>query len=546
MPFRLALWNLKKLFAREPMRPSPRRAPKSTLRFDPLEDRVVPSNTPTLTVGTASGNYHTISAAISAAPSSGATIDISAGTYTENLVLGKSGISLIALGNVKLNLPATVPAVTLNGTNIGGAGIDISGCGDLVSGITVNGAGSNVADGIRIINGGTATITGNTIENIDGSAVADANIGIDVGDSLVSGPAGGGEGLITGNTVTGYGGAGVLVDGIHSAGLVTGNTITGLGISNSGIAEYGIQVSDDATARVQFNSISGNTIEGSAGAPSNLPVVSAGIFFYNEKNNGSVAALNSVSGNDVGVLVQSSTGSGCNSLEIVNNDVYGNYGYAGIDVLSSSNVQVVANAVFQNITENGIALDYTNSVTVASNDVYSNGVSGSETDGIYDFEGTGDLLLANNSFGNSGNGINLYKASNLSIFNDLTWNNTLSGIQDYQGCNNAIWLGNSSVNLQNGIYLIGTNGDTVVGNVIASNGGWGIYLQGAKNSFIASNLVVGNQDGSILIDANSTGTTLINNWTSTPPVKDGTSGAKGCSSAFNNSSCGADSIFSGW
>jgi parallel beta-helix repeat protein len=93
--------------------------------------------------------------------------------------------------------------------------------------------------------------------------------------------------------------------------------------------------------------------------------------------------------------------------------------------------------------------------------------------------------------------------------------------------------------------LNGTNGDTVVGNALDFNSMYGLYLMGAKNTFVADNLVVGNGEGSIYIDSASTGTTLINNWTSTPPVKDGTSGATGSSNTFGCATSNSDSACNG-
>jgi hypothetical protein len=56
----------------------------------------------------------------------------------------------------------------------------------------------------------------------------------------------------------------------------------------------------------------------------------------------------------------------------------------------------------------------------------------------------------------------------------------------------------------------------VVGNTLGSNGGYGLRLDNADNTFIAANIVTGNSAGSIYIDADSTGVVTIANRTDTP------------------------------
>ena len=547
----LAPWNLRRLFTRSRQTPTCQTpVHQHKLRLEALEDRTVPSST------TVSGGDGALAAAILAAVP-GETIDVSGGPYSA-IVIGSNssgkllnGLSLVAEGTVTIDPGTFSSPVYLPGSsvNIGGAGIDIYATNVVVNGFTVNGTGSNAAAGIRVIDGGSATIKNNNVENITGSNISDSNIGIQVGDALVSGSVGGGAARVDNNTVSAYAGAGVLVDGSYSAASVVGNTIAGRGTANNGIVEYGVQVSDGAAGSVELNTITNNTINGSSGEFNNPAVASAGIFVYDDSGHESVIALNCVSENDDGILVQNSSGSCYEGIQIINNTVTNNYGYAGIFVDSSNNVMVWANYVADNYTDNGIALNYSSNVVVGSNDITGNGIAGSETDGIYDYEygdaGGNNLIEANNSWSNSGNGINLNYCTGDNVFNNFTWNNALSGIQDLDGVNDAIWLGDSSLNTQNGIYLIGTSGDTVVGNALFANGQYGLYLEGAKNTFVADNLVVDNSAGSIYIDSASTGTTLINNWTSSPPVKDGTSGASGSSAGLSSACSDADSAVSG-
>lgn len=531
---------LRKLFARTPVSSSIRpRTKRSALRMESLEDRTNPSTTWNVTPSTYIADI--------AAAKPGDTVQFtgSDGPYTQAIVVNTNNLTL--LGGTGVVIEPSSVTVPSSLSSVGGAAIDLYGQNDVVRYFTVNGQDANgtLWSGIRVIENGSATITNNTVENITNASNPIFDIGIQIGSHLLSGGTTGyATAKVNSNTIETYAGAGLLVDGSGAIATVVNNTITGRGTGNNGVSEYGVQLSYNASARVQGNTITGNTISGNttaAPAPNNPPVTSAGIFVFDESGHNVVIALNYLSGNDDGVLVQASDASACSGgIQIVNNTITGNFGFAGIYVLSSNNVLVAANLVYDNLTYNGIALVDTDNVTVESNDVYSNGTSTSATDGIYDEYGTSDAIDCNNSYSNTGNGINLNYTKGDSIFNNLTWSNSLNGIQDYEGANDAIWLGDAVINEANGIYLDETTGDTVVGNVLAFNGEWGLEVQGCTNTFIAENLVVDNSAGSIYITSTSSGTTMINNWTSSPPVKDGTSGVGGTSNAFTCAFSDAD------
>jgi parallel beta-helix repeat protein len=514
-----------------PKRCSPIRTPaKTVLRVENLEDRAVPA---VLTVGSGQ-QYATIGAAIAAAPT-GAEIDVYPGTYTEQLTDAKS-LKLVAkpsgTGAVVIDAPAS-----LTGNQ---AVIEITSTGAKVTGFTINGTtnGTNANFDILVDGGGSATIANDTITGPLTPSIANLGIGVQVGYNGTSGVA-----KVNSDTINGYFGAGIVVDGTGGSASIQGNTITGLGTAAQGDpnAQYGVQVSNGATARVQSNTISGNTITGFVSGGSNPSVVSAGIFFYKDGGAKSVAAGNTVTGNDDGILVQLSNGTSAGAIQVVNNSASGNFAYAGIFALSSNNIEIENNNVSNNSTFNGIALNNSTNVQVMFNTVSNN----ASADGIYDLQGNGNQIWANTAQSDGNNGINIQSSQNDQVFNNTTSGNTFSGIQDLNGTNNAIWLGTSTSNVQDGIILNGTTGDTVVGNVLALNGGYGLHLEGAKNTEIAFNFVVGNVVGSIFVDSASTGTVQIANWTSTPPVVQGTAGASGTSAAWTNSVAVADSACSG-
>ncbi len=498
----------------------------SIFQIENLENRIVPSgNHQILTVG-AGYQYPTITAALAAA-NSNASINIYPGTYTEAVTVTKNGIQLNAEGapGSVIVQPTTVTPVTLSGVIVGGAAIDIYANNVVVNGLTVDGSldsDINLWAGIRVIEGGSATIKNNTVEGmLYGSPNTD--VGIQVGTSLVSGSLGSGTAKVTNNTVFDYAGAGVLVDGSGAVATIASNIITGRGTANLGINEYGVQVSNLASALVEFNTICGNTIDGSVSVGYNPSPTSAGIFFYNDGNTNSVASSNTIIGNDDGILVQQSNGTDCQTIQLANNNVQQNYGYAGIFVLSSNNVVVLGNTVSNNTTLNGIALNLSSNVQVDGNSTNNN----VNADGIYDFEGTNNQIAWNYSFSNGNNGINIdTTTSDLLIYN-ATWKNAYNGIQITGGSNNSIWLGASYTNDQDGILLINTTGNALVGNVLSNNGGSGLHLVNAQNTKIAFNSIHGNAAGSITIDSQSTGTLELQSRRDVPPLEFGSSEANG-------------------
>ena len=510
-----------------------RRMNNPMMQVELLEDRIVPSITaitcgqsipaapgpqqtfPSLSTITISSGQ-SIQTAVNAA-NPGETLLIGSGIYAQNVVIpsSKTGITLEAAPGASVTLqPTSVSPVSLGGVNIGGAAIDISATGVVVSGLTVDGSkdsDGNLWAGIRVLGGGSATITNDKVEGMVNASNPATNVGIDIGISQVSGSQGGGSATVVNTTVLGYAGAGMLVDGPNSTAIIQGNTITGRGVGNNSISEYGVQVSNGATAQVLGNTISGNTIAGNANAPNNPPTTSAGIFIYNESSKVTVSS-NTITANDDGVLVQSSNGSKWTPIGISNNKIKQNYGYAGIFVLSSSNVQVSGNTVSNNTTYNGIALNESNNVAIQGNFISGTGIIGSESDGIYELAGNTNQILNNNSNSNSGNGINLQSSSGDTVAGNVTESNTLNGIQDLDGIKDTITLGISSNNTEDGILLSGTIGDSIIGYLLVSNGGSGVQLVDAQNTVIALTVSYGNAAGSISSDALSSNTSEFWNF----------------------------------
>jgi parallel beta-helix repeat protein len=505
------------------------------LRAEALEDRWCPA---VITVDDdrvqmPNANFTTITAALNAA-NPGDEIDVYKGTYTEQVTVAKNGIKLVAKpsngSDVMIKSPATVAAVA----TIGAALVDITATNVKVTGFSIDSTtdtDGNVFVDVRVSNGGSATISNNTVVGPTSPGDPQFGIGIQVGTSRLTGTAGAGTAKVTGNNVSNYFGAGILVDGAGGSATVKNNTVTGRGAANGGIAQYGVQVSRGATSRVEGNTITANANGNNSG----------GIYFFQDGGTNSVAARNTVSGNDIGIWLDTSSATCGHAIEVVNNDVTGNTGYAGVFVQNTNGVEVENNSVFNNSTFNGIALNGSSSVEVENNSVHNN----PNADGIYVLNGGNNQIQCNNSYSNGFNGIFLDHSNNNCVWNNSTWGNAANGINVQGGTGNDIWLGSSTTNVQDGILLQGATYTTVVGNALQSNGGYGLRVLGCDHTLIAFNLITGNGAGSIFVDSASTNTVSIANRTDAPPVVEGTSGCGGTSQAYTCSFAQADTDCSG-
>jgi parallel beta-helix repeat protein len=434
------LYLIEKLFGRKPS-PTPRPSSRR-LRLEALEDRWCPAGS-TLTVG--SGHtYATINAALSAAKA-GDTIDVYPGTYTEQLTISTGNLTLAGItvnGAIpKIQSPASLSSFTVSvgGFNIGAALIDVNAAGgDTVTNFKIDGSTNtdgNLFSGVRVRGGGSATISNNTITGLTTSSSTLFGIGIQVGTNR-----GGGSGAtatVTGNTITSYAGAGILVDGSHASATIKTNTITGRGSGNNGEAEYGVQVSRGAFGDVETNTISGNSNGTNSG----------GIYFFSDGGVNSLAKKNTVESNDVGIWLDSSSATTNGKIQIVQNTVTDNSGFAGILDQSSNGVVIQTNTVNNNNTDNGIALANASNVQVTGNTVDNNA-----SDGIYDFQGNGNTISGNTTDGNSGNGIFLDHTTSDTVSGNTSDNNNLAGLR-MSSC--------TKITTSNNTFANNTGGDVV-------------------------------------------------------------------------------------
>src|SRR5262249_24545299 len=158
--------------------------------------------------------------------------------------------------NVQIKAKADVTADTVAGVPLGDAIIDVRATKVVIDGFTIDGstnADGELYAGIRVIDGGAAAIKNKAIT---GMAAPDPQFGIAILVGTSRGTGSKGTADIKSNTISGYSGAGVLVDGSQASATLKTNVITGRGAATVGIDEFGVQVSRGASARVESNTIS--------------------------------------------------------------------------------------------------------------------------------------------------------------------------------------------------------------------------------------------------------------------------------------------------
>jgi parallel beta-helix repeat protein len=471
---------------------------RARLTLESLEGRWVPS---TVTVGPG----QSINAALAGAHP-GDTIQVSPGTYTEAVTVARNssgqaldGVRLQASAGVTIKSPAALTGFTV-GTgsaayDIGAALIDIQGANNVqVSGFTVDGSSNtdgNLAAGVRVIGGGSATVTGNTVIGLTTTNNPSAfGIGVQVGTHRGGGSAG--TAKVVNNAISNYLDDGVLIDGAGSAATVQGNTITGQGVS-AAEPQYGVQVSNSASARVEFNAITANNFHNDPNT------VAAGVLVYATGGKQTVVARNTIDSNQTGVYVWVSS-----RAQVLSNDIT-NSGNSGGVVLDTSNNDTVKDNNVCGSAGDGIDLYSAGSNTVSNNDVHN-----ASQDGVYFFASDNNSLNNNEVFCNGGNGVHL-EASSSNTANDTdSFGNGLSGVYILGGQADTVKCSDSAFNIQDGVRLENTQSDSILGTVIALNGGAGVRLINAQNTVISHDIIVANAGGNVVADSASKGTVIDN------------------------------------
>jgi hypothetical protein len=304
--------------------PAASAAPPATLWVapPPIVVSSAVSNAPaTVTTGTSCANpgYHTIQSAIAAAPA-GATINICAGTYVEQLTITQS-VSLVGVGAATVELPAspansTTACDTAPGTGsyqpdqdgiaiCGAATVNInnltidpawtsSPCDDSLYGILVGGGATLNLSNSSVTAGGAVPING-----------CQGGVAVQVGMAWTT-PNEVGHATLTNDRISGYQKNGITVDGAGSSGTIVDTTVTGAGPTTQ-IAQNGIQISNGAFGLILDSTVTGNECDNATcGADAMNDYQAGGVLFYGAAAGSSVTG-STISDNDYGVYNEETT-----------------------------------------------------------------------------------------------------------------------------------------------------------------------------------------------------------------------------------------------
>jgi len=363
------------------------------LSLEALETRANPSHTFTVDDDGAQTNHKadftSIQAAVNAA-SPGDRIRVYAGTYHEQVVIPatKNNLTITAVnsgghdgkgdddddhhdGHFNSNV-IIAPMVFTDPTE---AVVHVAGAHNVeISGFTITGAsappgptkGANY--GVLVDMGGSADINNNHITAIRDIPLSGGQDGIGVQFGLTNGKGtvlSTGSGTLERNLIDDYQKGGVVVIGAGSNANIRQNTITGAG-PTAVIAQNGIQVSNDAKATVEQNTVSKNNFTGPDFFAEGILVYQTKgvtvrdntVFFNNEgilldmADNNTVDHNTSRNNTDIGIgLFQAKN-------NVVTHNTTNNNGQDGINIDSSQNNLIEDNFAFFNMRY-GIAIEAT-------------------------------------------------------------------------------------------------------------------------------------------------------------------------------------------
>lgn len=349
-----------------------------------------------------SGSYPTIQSA--ANDSSCNTINVAAGTYTEQVIVNRS-LTLTGAGSDTTIIQA--PAVLANDPD--GAKTVVLFTGLITaefSDFTVQGPVNGLNFGIYVRDRATANIHDNTVKDINDGPLSGAQhgYGIEIGKYHDTPPFVDqiGHATITGNTVLGYQKTGIECEGAGSSATITGNTVTGAGLIPT-TSQNGIQIRRGATGSINTNTVTGNAYTGHEVNATGITVTYPGndVVIQNNIVNHNTANIYTYQADGVQIL-NNQVSDAANGRVVAgitaDSDFYGN-------TVGAITVTITGNSVKNNLSGGshqgpGIFLWGVTSGTVSGNEVVGNG-----DDGIL-IGSSRNIAITDNQF--SGNGFNSY------------------------------------------------------------------------------------------------------------------------------------------
>ena len=470
-----------------------------------------------VTVGDHGKDHASISAAVSAA-APGDTILVSDGTYTENIVINKTGLTLLSENGSASTVvrpllssghlfQVTAGNVTIRGFNMIGSGYyeragiygtSVSNCnfsGNQFSAnhygvhltssnnntLTDNNASYNYYTGVHLTSSGNNTFINNTANynsyagffltssannTFTNNTVSSNYIGMQIGHLS-------NNAVLTDNTVSSSNYCGILLSSLS-------NTTLADNIVNSN--GYGISIRTSANSTLANNGMSSNDHNFEVSGPElehflhdidNTNLVDGKPLYY------WVGRSDAAVPQDAGLVCV------VNSTNVTVRDLELSDGYDGVLFAYTSNSRI------ENVTASGNYFGV-HLVSSTSNTLDNITANNNAWTGIR-FESSDSTANDNDD-----KGIHISSSDNSTLNGNTAEHNSAQGIYlDSSG--NSTLTGNTASNNDNsGIYLTSANDNTLAGNIAGSNSGCGIYVISSDSNTLSDN-VANSNTGSIEI-----------------------------------------------
>jgi PGF-pre-PGF domain-containing protein len=492
-----------------------------------------------------------IQAAVNSA-SSGDTIIVDPGTYTENIVINNkdnleirssqgpdntiiasnsTGKDIISIG-ARMNLKIT--GFTISGAGGGSSGINLNMCRDCA---VENNKFLNNSVGIYLRSSGNIVIRNNIVTTGTGSGIySTQSYSTTISGNNISGYTSGiyifnsqGSNTISGNTVSQNSGSGIQLEDTNNNNTLESNIVSSNGVRGVYLARSSKNnlknniVSSNGGNGIEMGYSSENTVLGNKVSGNTTTINNHGIFLDNCTN--SYVQSNTVSSCEYGIAMRYS-----NNNHVINNNANENDRGFYVAYTSSENklsgnkansnkvngIQLhndtknnIVNDNEANLNTNyGIYLENANSNNV-SNNVASQNSKGIVLQGSVSTQNT----FSNNTLSYNGDGIRFDNSSENNIINNIISSSSTYGICLVGSCNKNKLQNNTEQGNKIGIYLT-TSTENVISQNAVFEGDSGVMLSLANNNTLSRNIIHDNINDAISLGSSESNNISGNNVSS--------------------------------
>ncbi len=245
------------------------------------------------------------------AVAAGGTVDVAAGTYTEQVTIDKAlTLSGAGQGQTFIDLPGSPTTVA---TQIGshapeatvyGIAVIAPASGVTISNLTVDGESStNGLDGCSgnhlagiAFQDASGTVSGVSLP--DWAPQTGVGCGGAAGVQVEAGT-GTAQVAVAGTSVSGYGKSGIFAGGAGATLAATGDTVTGT--PTGSVATNGIEIDYGAAGSVQGSTVTGNDYTGTPNATDPQADYAAGVLLYGDGASAATVSGNTLTDNQIGI-----------------------------------------------------------------------------------------------------------------------------------------------------------------------------------------------------------------------------------------------------